>query len=163
MTQPAVIPGVTAINPYGQDFAIVIVNGVLDFQPTMGLVQGRALLAQSLVCRQTTPVGSVLDCPNDCFDVRDWISEGMTQAQLSRLGTAVTNELLKDQRVSSANVQATYNAGTGKITLTEQVTSLYGPFALVLAVSAVTVELLSQNLPSPIPLTTGSTGSVSPF
>ena len=48
MTQPAPIPGVTSTNPYGQDFAIILVNGVLDFQPTMGIVIGRALLAQSL-------------------------------------------------------------------------------------------------------------------
>jgi hypothetical protein len=157
------IPGVTASNPYGQDLAIVLTNGVLDFQPTMGLATGRALLAQSLICRQTTPVGSVLDCPNDCFDVRDWISEGMTQSQLARLGQAVTNELLKDQRVTAANVQATYNVSTGKITLTEAIASGYGPFSFVLAVSSVTVELLSQNLSSPIVTPTGSTGSVSPF
>jgi hypothetical protein len=161
MTQS--IPGVTATNPYGQDFAIVLINGVLDFQPTMGLATGRTLLAQSLICRQTTPVGSVLDCPNDCFDIRDWISEGMTPAQISRLSQAVTNEILKDQRVTAANVQATFNVGTGKIVLTEQVSSGYGPFSFVLAVSNVTVELLSQNLSSPIVTPTGSTGSVSPF
>src|SRR5271154_1730693 len=103
VTNPT-IPGVTPTNPYGQDFAIVIVGGVLDFLPTMGLATGRTLLQQSLICRQTTPTGSVVDCPNDCFDVRDWISEGMTAQQLAQIGTTISNELMKDQRVSMANV-----------------------------------------------------------
>jgi len=158
VTNPT-IPGVTPTNPYGQDFAIVIVGGVLDFLPTMGLATGRTLLQQSLICRQTTPTGSVVDCPNDCFDVRDWISEGMTAQQLAQIGTTISNELMKDQRVSMANVTATYSIQTAKLTLTEQITSLYGPFSFVLAVGSVTVELLNQNLSSPIQITIGSTGS----
>jgi hypothetical protein len=157
MTQS--IPGVTATNPYGQDFAIVLTNGVLDFQPTMGLATGRALLAQSLICRQTTSVGSVLDCPNDCLDIRDWISEGMTPAQLSRLGQVVTNEILKDQRVTAANIKAAYNTANNQVILTEQIASGYGPFSFVLAVSNVTVQLLDQNLSSPIVTPTGSIGN----
>jgi hypothetical protein len=52
---------------------------------------------------------------------------------------------------------------TNKLVLTEQIASGYGPFSFVLAVSNVTVELLSQNLSSPIVTPTGSTGLVSPF
>ena len=65
--------------------------------------------------------------------------------------------------MTSATVVAQYNANTGRITLTENITSGYGPFSLVLSISNVNVTLLSQNLSSPIPLTTGSTGAVSPF
>lgn len=162
MTQ-STIPGVTASNPYGQDFALVLQNGVLDFLPSMGLATGRQLLIQSLLSRQTTYTGSVLDCPNDCFDVRDWISEGMTPAQLSNLGTYVTNELMKDQRVRSATVKATYNASTSQLFLAESVVSSYGPFSFVLAVTNLTVQMLDQNLAAPIALTTGSTGATSPF
>jgi hypothetical protein len=157
------IPGVTSSNPYGQDFALVLQNGVVDFQSNMGVTQGRALLAQSLICRQTTPAGSVIDCPNDAFDVRDWISEGMTTDQLSKLSQAVTNELLKDQRVTSAIITATFNFHTGQLILTEAIQSGYGPFSFVLAVSQVTVELLNQNLAQPLALPAGSTGATSPF
>lgn len=157
------IPGVTASNPYGQDFRIVLVNGVLDFVPTMTLATGRDLLVQSLICRQTTPTGSVIDCPNDCFDVRDWIGEGKTPAQINQLGTSVTNELLKDQRVLSCQVVSTYNFSTNMLSLAESFTSSYGPFSFVLAVNNVTGALLLQNLSSPITWPTGSTGSVSPF
>lgn len=160
MTQPAFgIPGVTPTNPYGQDFAIVLVNGVLDFLPTMGTTTGRTLLVQSIICRQTTPTGSVIDCPNDCFDVRDWISEGMTTAQLANLGTAVSNELQKDTRLTSVYVAATFNFATGQLSLAEKFTSGYGPFSFTLAISQVTGALLLQNLSTPIANVAGSTGS----
>ena len=162
MTSPASIPGVTPSNPYGQDFAIVLNGGVLDFLPTMGLQTGRALLTQSLICRQTTPTGSVIDCPNDAFDVRDWISEGMTLAQLSQLGTSVSNELMKDQRVGSAIVQASYSLATSQVILNEAITSLYGPFSFVLGVNTVTGALLLQNLSSPITIPTGSVANFVP-
>lgn len=163
MTNPVTIPGVTPSNPYGQDFRIVLVNGVLDFTPTMTLATGRDLLVQSLICRQTTATGSVIDCPNDCFDVRDWIGEGRTVSQLNQLGTSVQNELLKDQRVLSCRVQATFNFATSQLFLAESFTSSYGPFSFVLAVNQVTGALLLQNLSSPITFPSGSTGSVSPF
>lgn len=163
MTSPATIPGVTPSNPYGQDFAIVLVNGVLDFTPTMTLATGRALLVQSLISRQTTPTGSVIDCPNDCFDVRDWIGEGKTPAQINQLGTSVTNELLKDQRVLSCQVVATFNYATGMLSLAESFTSSYGPFSFVLAVNQVTGALLLQNLSSPITFPSGSTGADWPY
>jgi len=161
MTQQ--IPGTSRSNPYGQDFAIVLVNGVLDFQPTMGLATGRTLLVQSLICRQTTPTGSVIDCPNDCFDVRDWISEGMTVAQIAQLGTSVSNELLKDQRLLTATVNTSFNFSTSVLTLQESFTSSYGPFSFTLSIDNVTGALLLQNLSSPIVTPAGSTGSVSPF
>lgn len=163
MTSPATIPGVTPANPYGQDFALVLVNGQLDFTPTMQLATGRALLIQSLISRQTTPTGSVIDCPNDCFDVRDWIGEGKTPAQLNQLGTSVTNELLKDQRVLSCQVKATFNYATSQLFLAESFTSGYGPFSFVLAVNNVTGALLLQNLAAPIVTPSGSTGSDWPY
>ena len=157
------IPGVTTTNPYGQDFALVLTNGVLDFQPTMGLATGRALLIQSLISRQTTAQGSVIDCPNDCFDVRDWIGEGKTPSQFNQLATSVQNELLKDQRVLSCVVTATFNFATSMLSLAEAFTTSLGPFSFVLSVNNVTGALLLQNLQQPITTPAGSTGSVSPF
>lgn len=157
------IPGVNGANPFGQDFALVLTNGVLDFQPSMGLSSGRSLLIQSLLSRQTTGQGTVIDCPNDCFDVRDWISEGMTPAQLNQLGTSVSNELLKDQRLLSALVKAAYNFSTAQLNLSEAFQSAYGPFSFVLSVNQVTGALLLQNLSQPISIPAGSTGSDWPY
>ena len=77
MTQPASPYGVTlwtGVNQFGQ----------LDVDATGLLVTGVQLVAQRLVLRQTTPQDSCADAPNDCFDVRDWLSSGMTDAQVAQ-------------------------------------------------------------------------------
>jgi hypothetical protein len=140
MTQP---------DPFGVDFWIgPNASGQMDFDTTMRTVTGRDLLSQSLLCRQTTPTGSVIDNPQDCFDVRDWVSEGMTQAQLAALSQTITNELLKDQRVLDVQVKVAFNFATSRLDITEAFQSSYGPFTLTLSVSNVTVQLLNANLPA---------------
>jgi hypothetical protein len=146
MTQPA---GTTIQNPYGIDFWIgPNATGQLDADPSMRTTTGRGLLSQSLLCRQTTPRGSVVDCPNDCLDIRDMVSSGMTQAQITALASQIQQELLKDQRVSGAIVTATFSNATSTLTITEQIQSGYGPFTLVLAVTSLTVKILDANLPT---------------
>jgi hypothetical protein len=141
-------------NPYGLDFWIGFAPGpnknagntLLDADPSMRTVTGRALLVQSLLCRQTTPRGSVIDCPNDCINLVDYVSAGMTAAAISQLYGTIQNELRKDQRVFSATVTGSYSFPTATLTLNESIQSGYGPFSLVLAVSSVTVTLLNANL-----------------
>jgi hypothetical protein len=141
-------------NPYGLDFWIGFAPGpnknagntLLDADPSMRTVTGRALLVQSLLCRQTTPRGSVIDCPNDCINLVDYVSAGMTAAAISQLYGTIQNELRKDQRVFSATVTGSYSFQTSTLTLNEAIQSGYGPFSLVLAVSSVTVTLLNANL-----------------
>jgi len=142
MTQPVV-------NPYGTDFWIGSVNGgPPDLDPSMRFTTGRQLLSQSLVCRFSTARGTVIDCPNDCLDLRDLVSDGMTQSQINSLGGAIRQEALKDARVQDVQVQSTFSNATSTLTVTMNVASLYGPFKLVLAVSSVTVTILDANLPT---------------
>jgi hypothetical protein len=144
-------------NPFGIDFWIGLAPGpvgflgssrqlLLDGDPSLRTVTGRAILVQSLLCRQSTPRGSVIDCPNDCLDLRDYVAEGMTPTQVLSIYGTIQAELLKDQRVSQAIVNGSYSFQTSVLTLNEAITSSYGPFTLVLAVSAVTVQLLNANL-----------------
>lgn len=138
-------------SPFGTDFWIGgAPNGILDGDASLRLTSGRALLAQRLLCRQSTPRGSVIDCPNDCIDLRDSLSQGMTVAQISSLGAVIRAELLKDEQVVDAQVSGTFSFQTSVLTLTEAIQSSYGPFTMVLAVSAVTVQLLNANLSTPI-------------
>lgn len=128
MTQPASAYGVTlwtGVNQFGQ----------LDVDPTGVLVTGINLVAQRLVLRQTTPLGSCADAPNDCFDLRDWLSSGMTDAQVAQLPGQVQAELQKDAAVQSASVSLTFTPSTSTLVLTENVQSAAGPFALVLTVT----------------------------
>jgi hypothetical protein len=147
MTQPAP-------NPFGIDFWIGFAPGpnknagntILDADPSMRTTTGRQLLIQSLLCRQTTPRGSVIDCPNDCINIIDYVSAGMTPAAITQLYGTIQTELLKDQRVTSAIVTGSYSFQTSGLTINEAIQSSYGPFTLVLAVSSVTVTLLNANL-----------------
>ena len=52
----------------------------------------------------------------------------------------VSREVLKDERVQSANAKATLT--TGRLTIALDVADAAGPFKMVVAVSSVTVELL---------------------
>ena len=150
MTQPFA----PAPNPYGIEFWIGFApgpnknagNSILDADPSMRTTTGRALLVQSLLCRQTTPRGSVIDCPNDCLDIRSYVQAGMTPAQIMQRGGTIGSELRKDQRVLTAIVTGTYSFQTATLTLTEAIQSSYGPFTMVLGVSSVTVQLLNANL-----------------
>lgn len=139
-------PANAVTNIYGTDFWIG--GSTLDADPSMRLVTGRALLSQNLVCRFSTPRGSVIDCPNDCLDLRDEVSDGLTSSELNALRGKIQQEALKDQRVKTVAVTTSFNYSTSTLTVTMNVTSLYGPFALVLSVSALTVTILDANLPT---------------
>lgn len=111
----------------------------LGFTPATGI----DVLAQSLMCRLTTPHGSVMGCPNDCIDVRDFVGSGMTQSDVQKAQAAIQAQIQRDERVLTSTVRATYNQATKVLGLTISVTSAAGPFTMTLAVSAVTVSLLN--------------------
>ena len=145
-------PSFSIAKPFGIEFWIGLTttpNGqfmLLDGDPSLRTVTGRALLVQSLLCRQTTGRGSVIDCPNDCINLCDYVQAGMTSAAILQLFGTLQTELLKDQRVTSAIVTGSYNPQTSVLTINEAIQSSYGPFTLVLGVSSVTVQLLNANL-----------------
>lgn len=139
MTQPASPYGVTlwtGVNQFGQ----------LDVDATGLLVTGVQLVAQRLVLRQTTPQDSCADAPNDCFDVRDWLSSGMTDAQVAQLPAQVQSEIQKDQAVQSASVSVMLTPSTATLILTESVQSAAGPFTLTLTVTPSQVSFLVSQI-----------------
>jgi hypothetical protein len=142
-------------SPYGIDFWIGFTpvgarsnagNSILDADPAMRTVTGRALLLQSLLCRQTMTRGSAIDCPNDGINIPDYVAVGMTPNQIMALYTTIQNELLKDQRVSQATVSGSYSFQSSSLVINEFIQSSYGPFSFTLNVSSVTVTLLNANL-----------------
>ena len=135
MTQPAPAFGSTlAMNTN--------LNGEWDCDPTGRMATGRDVLAQRLVSRQLTTLGSVIDCPNDCFDINDWLSANMTDGQVAQLPGQIHTELLKDQEVQSLTVTVNYNPATSTLVLTENIISGYGPFSLTITVTPGNVAAL---------------------
>ena len=116
MTQPA--------PAFGSTLAMCTnLNGEWDCDPTGRMATGRDVLSQRLINRQTTPLGSVIDSPNDCFDVSDWLSANMTDGQVAQLPGQIHTELLKDQEVQSLTVTVNYNPATSTLILTENIIS----------------------------------------
>lgn len=135
-------------NIFGTDLWLGIsADGALDIDATCRETSGLHVLAQSLAARQTTAPGTFIGAPDDCFDIRSWLSRGMTQAQIQQLGSQVQAQLLRDQRVQAVNVTSSYNVATSTLTLVEQVTSGAGPFTLTLIVSQVTIQVLLNGQP----------------
>lgn len=134
MTQP--------IQPWGSCLATLPQNGVIDLTPDMQVATGRDVLSQSLIRRQTTPRGSVITSPNDCIDIRSYLSKGLTATQLKTLSSTIRQEILRDQRVQAAQVSLTYNAATGATMIQENITSSYGPFTLTLQLTATSINAI---------------------
>ena len=115
-----------------------------DLDPMMPTVKGRTVPIQRLVRRLYTPRGSCPDCPNDGIDVRDMLNQpALTVDQIQGI---VQGELQKDSAVlPPLTVIATITGPLSKRIMTLEIDGELsdGPFALVIAVSDLTVELLS--------------------
>ena len=122
----------TGTNAYGQ----------IDIDPTGLMATGIQVLAQRLVLRQTTPLGSVVGCPNDCFDINDWISANLTDAQVAQLPGQIQQELAKDQGVLAVSVSLTYTPQNATLVIVENIQSAAGPFSLTLTVTPGNVAVL---------------------
>ena len=117
------------------------------------LVSGVRLVAEAAYRRITTPRGQLQggeDEANYGIDLADLIGSVATTADAAALPGRIENELLKDERIESVDVDvaSTKSGPAVSWSVTIEAQTSEGPFSLVLAVSDVTVELLG--------LTTGS-------
>ena len=111
-----------------------------DLDPSLGLVSGLRGLGEALARRLVTPRGSLLDDPGYGTDVRSWLNSSLDARRMQLIASLVREELLADERVADAKVTVAFAAP--RLTITARVRSSEGPFTLILAVSAVTVDLL---------------------
>lgn len=127
---------------YGRDLATVATDQGLDLDPAMLEATGINVLAQSLLRRQTMGRGTAIGYPNDGYDVRALLGDGLSSTNLANEFFKIQQELLRDQRVQAATVTGNYDSDTKKLTLIEQIQSTGGPFTLTLSVDSVTVSIL---------------------
>lgn len=114
-----------------------------DLDPLLRTVSGAEMMAQVCVRRLYCRRGQLLSDPNDeTIDARDFVSDGITPADIPKIQGICTNVLEADERIYSAVVVAEFNATTETLTLGITGTGATGPFRLTLAVTDVTVELL---------------------
>lgn len=113
----------------------------LDLDPYFTPVSGWRALGQALARRLTTPRGSLLDDPSYGYDLRSRLNDSLTPGDLGALGAVVKRELEADERVETATPTITFVAGALRVAA--RITTAAGPFRLVLAVGAVTAEILA--------------------
>lgn len=118
-------------------------EGLLDLDPTFALCTGRVQLAQAIGRRITTrrgTLGWIGDDPDYGVDVRDFLGSDANAQSAFRVAAMVDAEVLRDERVLACKATATITDGT--LTLSLRLADADGPFRLVLAISALTVDLL---------------------
>jgi hypothetical protein len=130
--------------PFGSCLATLPdTNGRIDVTADFQMATGVNVLAQSLVRRQTTPRGSVIQSPNDCLDIRAMLlSKGISRPDLAAESQAIRSELLRDQRVLGCSVAITLDTTTGNCTIVETINSSLGPFTLTLSLTPSTVSFI---------------------
>lgn len=112
-----------------------------DLDPYFGTVSGWRALAQAIGRRLITPRGSLIDDAAYGFDVRSRLNGALTPSDLATMAAFVKREAEADERVERADVTVSF--ASGALTVKLILTTGDGPFRLVLAVSAVTTEILA--------------------
>lgn len=126
---------------YGTDLATVFTAYGADIDPGGAEVSGRLLLSQALVRRLLTPNGRLLDDPNYGFALTDYYADDLAPQDLGEIQAGVQNEMLKDERVVGAT--ATVTLASGVLVVAILIQDGVGPFKLTLAVTAISVTVLS--------------------
>lgn len=120
----------------------VDVDAILDVPLRWGMTSGTRTLANGIARRLSTPAGSMPDDPNYGTDIRDYVNGGFTPTQLGQIRGAVESECLKDPRVQSASVDFSWIGASGTMKAVITIEIAEGTFTLVLAASALTVDML---------------------
>ena len=111
-----------------------------DLTAEMREVSGPIVLAQNLCRRLSTPRGMVIDAPNYGFDLRTLLHKGLTSTQVAEIPGVVRAEVVKDERVESAEVEVLSYADEA-MSLGIRCDTAEGPFSLTLDVTAAAVVL----------------------
>lgn len=121
------------------------VSMIDDVDPVWGIASGYANLARALLRRLSTDRGGLFYDPDYGYNVTDLLNAGMTPRQRAKAQQDITAEVRKDERVRSPRVVLTYNAAFQSLTIDVRCDTPAGPFSMVMAATALTVEILRVN------------------
>lgn len=117
-------------------------------QLNFSLKTAYANLAEAIGRRLITPRGGLFYDPDYGFDLRRYLNETWTESTELEVETLLVAELRKDPRIfdAVATIDASNILATRRLSITIEAETDFGPFSLVLDVSAVTVEVLYADL-----------------
>lgn len=114
-----------------------------DLDPLGGTVSGRRAVGQAIARRLVTPRGGLLDDESYGYDLRQLVGEALRPGDLATVQAEIADQCRMDERVDDVAVAVTLAAsGALRVELTIATETL-GPLRLVLAVSAVSAEILA--------------------
>jgi phage baseplate assembly protein W len=115
----------------------------MDLDPLGGVVSGRRAVGQAIARRLVTPRGGLLDDESYGYDLRQLVGEALRPGDLATVEAEIADQCRADERVDDVAVAVTLAAtGALRVELTIATETL-GPLRLVLAVSAVSAEILA--------------------
>lgn len=111
-------------------------------------VTGTRIVAEAIYRRLTTPRGTLRGGEEEAdygLDLLDMVGAVVTQSGAAALGGRIRNELLKDERLESvdATVVLILSGPSTRLDIQIEVETRDGPFALTLAVTDVSVDILN--------------------
>lgn len=117
-----------------------------DLDPYFNEIDGARAVTQEAALRFYTPLGSLRDAPNAGADLRDHLSAANTAVGKLALRILATDQIMRDDRVGSVQVDVSHNVATQTTTVqTKGFTSAGEAFDLVMAIQDVTVERLTES------------------
>lgn len=125
---------------YGTGIASISVAGGLDLDRYFRRITGPRVVLHAVARRFVTPRGSLWWAPDEGYDVRSLLLEGVRPAQLPTYEREIATEAERDERVLSADVTMSFANDVLRIAMTLRLAA--GTFVLVLAVSAVSVDVI---------------------
>lgn len=145
-TRLATAPTYPPAEGFGRDMTTVWTSNGPDLDSGFTEVTGINVLIQRLMRRITTPHSSVPGCPNDCIDIRAYLGAGITNADVQGIQSAIKTQMERDEAVlPGVSVVSQYNPATRGLSVKIAGSSALGPFAMTLAVSQVSVQLLNTS------------------
>jgi hypothetical protein len=128
------------------DYGLDLSTAGGDIDPLMPLISGRQVVLESCARRLQTPRGFFRWAPDYGYDLRSKMGARMSVVQRLRISNDIEAELNKDDRVRSAKVVSFTSSEEGRWKIKINVTLAEGTFSLIVAASALTVELLTSEV-----------------
>ena len=105
-----------------------------ELDPAFAPMTDARVIGEALLKRFTTPRGSLPFHPSYGEDVRAWLNEGLTSADLHRLKSALEAQAEQEERIASCDVTLSVNAQAQQLTIGVFAVTGLGPFRFTITV-----------------------------